>query len=331
MNFWNLLRGAFPYTDDAKPLSANDVDKSTQAEESMTPESAKGVKQNKTLSEGRLMTKTDAQRRVAEWCKSQIGYHEGLDGSNKYADGIWDKKLYGFDAKNVPWCDVFVDYAFIHCFGYDDGVTMTYQQNGGYAACSLSAQAYKDHDAFYHIPEVGDQIFFVYSEAINHTGVVVEVGGDVIVCVEGNYSDSVCRTQYRWKENSGFIAGYGRPNWAVVAEPESIESDDTIGQNDDIIVLDEFDNVHPEHRRAYMHLEYGDGFGNPLPQVRAWQNLLICWGIDIGEWGADGEYGTDTENATKDWQRMVKDWGADVEVNGIVDEDDWKEIIFLEV
>ena len=33
--------------------------------------------------------------------------------------------------------------------------------------------------------------------------------------------------------------------------------------------------------------------------------------------------------ATQRWQEKVKGIGGDVEVNGIVDEDDWKEIIFV--
>ena len=276
------------------------------------------------------MTETKAKEKIVDWCKSQVGYHEGLDGSNKYADGDWDTKLYGFSALNVPWCDVFVDAAYIACFGYEDATAMTYQQPHGYAACSLSADAYKRNGAFYYKPEIGDQIFFYYGGAINHTGIVIDVQGETVICVEGNYSDGVARTQYRL--DNQIIAGYGRPNWAVVAEPESIGSHDTFDENDDII---EFDNIHPDNRRAYLHLQYGDGLESkgyqPSPAVKAWQCLLLCWGIDIGRSGPDGEFGFDTENATKQWQQKAQELGSDVEVNGIVDEDDWKAVVFVEV
>ena len=271
------------------------------------------------------MTEIEAKDKLVDWCRSQIGYHEGYDGSNKYADGQWDTKLYGFSALQVPWCDVFVDAAYISCFGFTDATAMTYQQPSGYAACSLSADAYKRNGAFYTRPEIGDQIFFFSGGGINHTGIVIEVNGENIVCVEGNYSDSVCRTQYKY--NDKMIAGYGRPNWAVVAEPESIGQDENF--------VDEFDNVHPDHRRAYLHLQYGDGLESkgykPSPAVKAWQNLLLCWGIYVGGSGADGEFGFDTQNATRQWQQKAQEIGADVEVNGIVDEDDWKAIIFVEV
>ena len=279
-----------------------------------------------------MMTVTKAKQKLVDWCRSQIGYHEGYDGSNKYADGDWDTKLYGFPAGKVPWCDVFVDAAYIACFDYDPATAMTYQRPSGYAACSLSAAAYKRNGAFYMTPEVGDQIFFFYGGEINHTGIVIEVHDDIIVCVEGNFADSVCRTQYKWREKmqsnaDGNIAGFGRPNWSVVAEPESTASDDTDDGIDDTIESEEFDIVHPTFRRTYLHLEYGDGNGNPLPQVKAWQNLLLCWGYDIGQYGADGEFGLDTDNVTRQWQKYVKDRGGDVEVNGVVDEDDWIEII----
>lgn len=270
-----------------------------------------------------MMTVTKAKQKLVDWCKSQIGYHEGYDGSNKYADGNWDVKLYGFSAINVPWCDVFVDAAYIACFGYSDATAMTYQQPSGYAACALSAEAYKRNGAFYHSPEVGDQIFFLYGGGINHTGIVVEVNGDEIVCVEGNYSDGVARTFYKWRIASQ-IAGFGRPNWAVVAEPESIASDDTVDADDDIVDSEEFDIIHPKFRRTYLRLEYGDGMGRPIAQVRAWQALLQCWGYVLD---ADGEFGLDTDNATRQWQKYVKERGGDVEVNGVVDEDDWMEII----
>jgi len=327
MIFLKWLEGVFGFgrTDTAKSSDAVSAEESTEAAGRTTPEYVQNVVQTHISSEERstMMTVTKAKQKLVDWCRSQIGYHEGYDGSNKYADGQWDVKLYGFSAGTVPWCDVFVDAAYIACFGYEDATAMTYQRPSGFAACSLSADAYKRNGAFYREPEVGDQIFFFYGGAINHTGIVVEVNGDSIVCVEGNYSDSVCRTQYKWKGDN-IIAGFGRPNWAVVAEPESIVSDDADDGIDDTIESEEFDIIHPKFRRTYLHLEYGDGMGMPIAQVRAWQALLQCWGYVLD---ADGEFGLDTDNATRQWQKYVKERGGDVEVNGVVDEDDWREII----
>lgn len=40
--------------------------------------------------------------------------------------------------------------------------------------------------------------------------------------------------------------------------------------------------------------------------VRAWQRLLEAAGFDLGRYGADGVFGTDTLNATKAYQRSIK-------------------------
>lgn len=328
MTFLKLLKALFGSspTDTVKSSDASSVEENIRAEDSETLESAQNVSASRPFSEVRWMTKTQAQRKLVDWCKSQIGYHEGYDGSNKYADGDWDTKLYGFSALNVPWCDVFVDAAYITCFGFNEATAMTYQQPSGYAACSLSADAYKRNGAFYSKPEVGDQIFFYYGGAINHTGIVIDVQGDTVHCVEGNYSDGVARTQY--KLGNQIIAGYGRPNWAVVAEPETLNSNDVELMEEEI---DQFDIIHPEFRRTYLHLSYGDGLQSngqlPAASVKAWQNLLLCWGYNVGKDGADGEFGFDTENATRQWQQYVTEVGGVVEVNGIVDEDDWVEIL----
>lgn len=323
MTFTKFLEiaSAFLRIGTVKSSNAKDAAGNTQAGESGIAASAQNVCEIPHSSGVLWMTEKEAKTRIVDWCKSQVGYHEGYDGTNKYADGQWDTKLYGFSALQVPWCDVFVDAAYISVFGFEDATAMTYQQPAGFAACSLSADAYRRNGAFYQTPEVGDQIFFFYGGAINHTGIVIDVQGDTVICVEGNYSDGVARTQY--KRDNQIIAGYGRPNWAVVAEPETVGTPIVFEEE----IEPQFDIIHPDHRRAFMHLQYGDGVGCPLPQVKAWQNLLLCWGIDLGEAGADGEYGLKTETATKKWQQEAQEIGAIVEVNGIVDEDDWMEII----
>lgn len=264
------------------------------------------------------MTITQAKQTLTNWCNSQVGYHESWDGSNRYgADGDWDTRLYGFDASTVAWCDVFVDYAFIHNFGYETGTAMTFQVPNGYALCRASADAYKQHGHWYSEPEVGDQIFFYYGGEINHTGIVVAVNGDQITCVEGNYSDSVGRTYYNWRI-SNQIAGYGRPDWHAVAK--------TVDENtSDIPPVEEPEPIEePKTERAYISLQQGDGMNHPLPEVKAWQNLLLCWGFSLSPYGADGEFGSTTTNATIQFQQKVG-----LVPNGLVDQDDWEQAIYV--
>ena len=146
------------------------------------------------------------------------------------------------------------------------------------------------------------------------------MNGNDIQCVEGNYSDGVGLTRYQL--GNSIIAGFGRPNWTVVADPETV----TKPLVDVVEIEPQFDIVLPDHRRTYIHLEYGDGLDDPWSPVKAWQSLLQCWGYVLD---ADGEFGFITENATKQWQQKAQEIGADVEVNGVVDEDDWTEIVHV--
>ena len=152
--------------------------------------------------------------------------------------------------------------------------------------------------------------------------VVVYIGNGKVVNVRsddghpepGDQTGNEIRIQPYWDDDWDCIMRY----------PEVVDDDDEPVEDSDV--------VHPAVRRSYFHLEYGDGCTKgqkPLPQVKAWQNLLLCWGFDLGTYGADGEFGTMTMLATKKWQQKVKDMGGDVEVNGIVDRDDWEEIIYV--
>lgn len=157
---------------------------------------------------------------------------------------------------------------------------------------------------------------------VNHTvmyigsGKVVNARGDNGHPESGDQTGDEIRIQPYWNF----------PWNCVLRYPETIDDDDN-EQEDDV--------VHPVHPRTYFHLQLGDGCAfnhqKPLPQVKAWQALLVCWGMDIGDYGIDGEFGESTWVATKLWQAKAKSIGSDVEVNGIVDGDDWQAIIEIPI
>ena len=181
------------------------------------------------------MTKDEAIKAVVALAESEVGYHEkasnaNLDDPTGNSGGAnWTKYARDLDAlptfyngsKNgYAWCDVFVDWCFVQCFGAEKGRQMIYQpeQSAG-AGCLYSAGYYKQANAFHRTnPRVGDQIFFSYSAGeYSHTGIVVDVNGNTITTVEGNTSDSVGRRTYETSNYS--IAGYGTPNWDLAVEP----------------------------------------------------------------------------------------------------------------
>ena len=257
------------------------------------------------------MTNDEAVHALVQRAYGEVGYHEGSNNFTKYAEDNRITRLFGWNVQNQPWCSTFVHWIFIDVFGYDNAIQMTY---GGSAACRIDADMYKKNGAWSATPKKGSVIYFYSNGDINHEGIVVDISGATITTVEGNYSDRVSKNTYFVNDPS--IAGYGVPNWDVVAGmPET--SDETADETD--------------LKRKYYHLEYGSGINSPLPQVKSWQNMLLCWGFDLGKAGADGEFGTLTMIATQKWQEKAKSIGLNVEVNGIVDEDDWKEIIQVPV
>ena len=129
------------------------------------------------------MTIEEAKTKVVSLAVSQVGYREGANNYNKYADNPDITKLYGWNVQNQPWCCPFVNWLFLTAFGYDIGSRLTY---GGTAACNASANLYKQNAAWVTTPQIGDQAFFYSGSGINHTGIVVEVEGTQFTTVEGN-------------------------------------------------------------------------------------------------------------------------------------------------
>lgn len=241
------------------------------------------------------ITADAAKNKLCAWAMSQVGYHEGDGNSNKYADTPGLSEMYGWVPQNQPWCDVFVDSGFIACFGLEKACKMTYQPMGaGSALCRQSAQYYKDNGAFYKRPEIGDQVFFYASGDINHTGIVVRVDGGSVHTVEGNSSDMVAERVYSVSDSK--IAGYGRPDWAVVEGKDiDVPSTDHIG--------DAAGKV-DEPRFYALRLPYlsRGSFGELVAAV---QTLLILEGYPCGPDGADGDFGQNTETAVRKFQEQL--------------------------
>ena len=257
------------------------------------------------------MTKEQAIEKVLSLARSQVGYTEVGDNQTKYAQQFdYDSRLYGFDMNGLAWCDYFVDWLFIHCFGFEIGSAMLYQYAGcAGAACANSAQYFRNNGAFFSTPEVGDQIFFYYSGAINHTGIVESVNGNTVVTIEGNSSDGVRRNTYNL--SNSIIAGYGRPRWKYA---DAAKEDASAEELDAVCVAI---SEEPDLRVGQNVLKFGSvGY-----LVTALQSILNYYGSDLD---MDGEFGRLTQDAVYDYQKTHKDAeGKPLEADGIVGEKTW--------
>ncbi len=261
------------------------------------------------------MTKSEAIEKLIAHVKAEIGYKEkrtnsqlddktanaGSNNWNKYARDIDQKypDFYNGKKNGYAWCDIFVDWNFIDCFGYENALAILYQPEHSYGAgCSNSANYYKRNGAFYTSPEVGDQIFFGDYGNEGHTGIVIAVNGSTVTTVEGNTSggsgvnangDGVYQKVYNL--NQTYIPGFGRPNWGAL-------------------------NLTNGTITPSKHPELSKGMSGA--DVKKAQQLLIAKGYSCGKWGADGDFGDGTYNAVI---AIQKDCGF--KQTGIIDDVVW--------
>lgn len=259
------------------------------------------------------MTIQEAKAKLVAWCLEQVGYAEGANNWNKYAP-TWTQAG-GWNAQNQPWCDIFVDCAFIECFGIDYASRLTYQPKGGFSAlCSASANYYKNNGAYFSTPAVGDQIFFNSGGGINHTGIVVGVTGGMVTVVEGNSSDAVRKNTYA--VNNSYINGFGRPNWDIFSNSSTPSV--TTGEDTKPSAPDQ-----PKVKTCSFTLnlpviEYGDA----SLWVKLMQTALIGRGFNCGWYGADGEYGQQTKIALFQFQQK-----NGLEADNICGQATWKKLL----
>ena len=284
-------------TANSKPYNPGDYNLPVWRDEDHLPPQETVTAERKTQTQtADSMTVEAAKNKLCAWAMSQIGYHEGPDNQTKYAENVDLQRMYGWKPQNQPWCDVFVDSGFISCFGLAAACAMTYQPMGaGSALCRQSAQYYKEHGAFYQRPEIGDQAFFYASCDINHTGIVVRIDGGSVHTVEGNSSDMVAERVY--STNDSKIAGYGRPNWAVVVGKDIDAHTNGVP---DINAVDKPDNTR-YFELTFPYIQRGDM--NSF--VMTIQRLLIANKISCGIDGADGDFGAMTEQAVREYQSNV--------------------------
>lgn len=259
------------------------------------------------------MTVQQAKNKLIAWVTAQIGTAEGANNWNKYAQDSRLQQLYGWNAQNQPWCDLFTDEAFIACFGLVAGAAMTYQPIGsGSAACRYSAQFFQDAGAWHSRPEPGDVIFFYYDGAINHQGIVVAVSGSSVSTVEGNSSDMVARRFYTIGDAR--IAGFGRPKWSVVAD---LDPDVPAEDPQDLPAA----GADEPAAQAFSYCAYSYAVKVNLlkmgcygPQVANMQRLLKEHGFDPGN--IDGVFGAETYEALEAFQTAAGilvdgEWGGE--------------------
>lgn len=265
------------------------------------------------------------RRKVIALALAEVGYLEkksadqldnqtanaGSANYTKYArdlDALGD--FYNGHKQGYAWCDVFVDWLMVTCFGEAAALKLLCSKpKSSGAGCTYSLNYYIAAGQFHprrEKPEVGDQIFFGAVGNSNHTGIVYKVDDTTVYTVEGNTSGAdgvvpnggaVCKKSYP-RSYSG-IAGYGRPAYndgfagdSVDAEPVAPTPEPTPDPEPPAETKPVFDP--PELKT-----------GDKGAAVKKLQHLLLDCGCSVGPDGADGEFGLRTEKAVKLVQKKL--------------------------
>lgn len=258
---------------------------------------------------------------VIEQARAWIGYREKnhasadlMDFFDDAGDGNYTvfSVVCGYGIKPWQWCQLFVCSMFaITCSGSiedakkllcdtdDNGVLTSYTPTG--------AQYFKNAGRWYTEPEPGDVVYFygyVSSEGrsrICHTGIVewVDYGSQTFGTIEGNSNfdgfttngGSVARHEYSYAEVGGSnrVNGFGRPNYDAAANV-----DDTISIEVDM------------KKVIFYPCKIGDSGTNVLLV----QEILKARGLYDGD--LDGDFGTMTDDAVREYQRIRIAAGANI-------------------
>ena len=215
----------------------------------------------------------------------------GSKNYTKYARDLHKAGYYNGNKQGVAYCDVGHDWVHYMAAGEDKELAeyVTCQSGDLGAGCTYSMRYYKAAGRFYKKdPKIGDQIFFGSGNSSTHTGIVIKVDGARVYTVEFNTSGDAGEVANgggvfpkSYPLNYSRIIGYGRPRYdeEPAEEPTAEPTVKTFSVK--LTVLKK---------------------GSKGQQAQALQQLLIANGCDCGVWGADGNFGAQTERALKEYQ-----------------------------
>ena len=191
------------------------------------------------------------------------------------------------------WCAMFVSYV-LNIVGIGEGVTSD--------SCTLMQRYMSESDKWSEPddwPIPGDIIFFDWDNKkeerpLDHVGICVGFNNDTlqITYVNGNGDSSYYVTEEEINVNAKGKDGHNLVAYWMryVGDEESEEPEEK----------PEYKGIYIPVRELYKGMSGGD--------VKSLQRLLFADGYSVGKCGDDGDFGSDTEKAVKNYQ---KDHGLD--------------------
>lgn len=236
---------------------------------------------------------------------SQIGTKENPAGSNKvkYNTDYYGRAVVG---NAYPWCCVFVWWVFRQC-----GASALFYGGQKTAYCPTVESYYKKLKRWYTSnPQPGDLVLFDFSGkgVAEHIGILEKVNADgTYNCIEGNTgsgNDANGGCVMRRKRNRSVIRGFARPSYDGTVAKNATTTTATKGADTVNITLTVLKS------------------GSKGNEVKTLQRLLIALGHSCGASGADGDFGSATFKAVKEFQTKHK-----LTADGVVGVNTWNKLL----
>ena len=147
--------------------------------------------------------------------------------------------------------------------------------------------------------QTGDILYYDWDNSgdADHVGIIEKVNGMSLTVIEGNNgnfpNDRVRRREI--SSGSSLIYGYARPKYPVKSSANSSDVNISL----------------PTVRK-----------GDTGNAVKILQLVLVAYEYNIGKYGADGDFGFDTESAVRQFQKR-----SGIAVDGIVGRDTWSKLM----
>lgn len=243
------------------------------------------------------MTEKELRSKVVATAAAWLGCKES-NGSHKKIIDVYNGHrplARGYAVKYTdPWCATYVSAVAIAC-----GLTDILPTE---CSCSKMIELFKKLGAWVesdsYTPQPADVCFYDWDDSgkgdntghPEHVGLVERVQGQKIYVIEGNYSNSVKRRTI--KIDGKYIRGYGVPDYAGKAgaaapTAPTAPAPSTVKKDGEAV-------VYPILKK-----------GSTGPAVKAMQILLIGYGYSCGPDGPDGDFGKNTEQAVRNYQKAT--------------------------
>ena len=233
--------------------------------------------------------------KVIKVAEGEIGVTESPKNSNKQKYG----KEYGVNG--TAWCCQFVWWVFKHA-----GASELFYGGDKTAWVPSVRKHYTKKGKWIRrgdgTPKPGDLIIFGNrddSGSGKHIGIVTKVTSSTVYTIEGN------TTKSGFSANGGMVAAksYSRTN-SNIAGYCTVDYDKESEAKTVMIELNQLEK------------------GSKGDNVKALQILLIGYGFDCGNYGVDGDFGSATNEAVRNYQKA-----KGLTVDGIVGKNTWNKLL----